>query len=101
MIGKPMVKIVVNKGRKVWDRLNKRDAKEGEVLDVKDVEAKILKFRGTRTMIGADLYNAMNSAAILTYNNAFSSVTSGASAWRSPTSVLTGRMIRISGEFSF
>ena len=41
-----MVKIVVNKGRKVWDRLNKRDAKEGEVLDVKDVEAKILKFRG-------------------------------------------------------
>jgi hypothetical protein len=46
MIGKPMVKIVVNPGRKVWDRLNKRDAKEGEVLDVKDVEAKILKFRG-------------------------------------------------------
>ena len=63
--------------------------------------AKILKFRGTRTMIGADMYNAMNSAAILTYNNAFSSVTSGASAWLSPTSVLTGRMIRISGEFSF
>jgi hypothetical protein len=43
----------------------------------------------------------MNSAAILTYNNAFSSVTTGASAWLSPTSVLTGRMIRISGEFSF
>ncbi|MEO8258768.1 MAG: TonB-dependent receptor [Acidobacteriota bacterium] len=63
--------------------------------------AKILKIRGTRTMIGADMYNATNSAAILTYNNTFSSVTSGASAWRSPTSVLTGRMIRISGEFSF
>ena len=64
--------------------------------------AKILKFRGSRAMIGADMYNALNSAAILAYNNTFNpSVTSGASNWRSPTSVLTGRMIRISGEFSF
>jgi hypothetical protein len=39
-----MVKIVVNKGRKVWK--NGREAQEGEVIEVRDVEAKILKFRG-------------------------------------------------------
>ncbi len=64
--------------------------------------AKVLKFGGTRTMIGLDMYNALNSAAILSYNQAFNpTVTSGASAWLSPTSVLTGRMIRISAELTF
>ena len=33
--------------------------------------AKILRFGRTRTMVGVDLYNALNSSAILTYNNAF------------------------------
>ena len=41
-----MVKIVVNPGRKVWDRDKHRDAVGGDVLDVKDVHAKILKYRG-------------------------------------------------------
>ena len=41
-----MVKIVVNPGRRVWVRGEGREAGEGEVIDVKDVEAKILKFRG-------------------------------------------------------
>ena len=36
-------------------------------LDVR--VAKLLRFRGTRAMIGADVYNATNSAAIQTYNN--------------------------------
>ena len=35
--------------------------------------AKILRFGGTRTMLGVDLYNALNSSAILTYNAAYSS----------------------------
>jgi hypothetical protein len=41
-----MVKVIVNKGRKVWDRENRREAKEGEAVEVKPVEAKILKYRG-------------------------------------------------------
>jgi hypothetical protein len=41
-----MVKVIVNKGRRAWNRDKQRDAKEGEVLEVTDREAKILKFRG-------------------------------------------------------
>jgi hypothetical protein len=41
-----MVKVVVNPGRKAWDRENRREASAGEVLEVRDVEAKILKYRG-------------------------------------------------------
>jgi hypothetical protein len=41
-----MVKIVVAKGRRVWNREKQRDAQEGEVLEVTEREAKILKFRG-------------------------------------------------------
>jgi hypothetical protein len=33
--------------------------------------AKLLRINGTRTMIGIDLYNALNDDAILTYNNTF------------------------------
>jgi hypothetical protein len=40
-----MVKIVVNPGRRVWDRENHREATEGQMLNVSDVEAKVLKFR--------------------------------------------------------
>ena len=31
--------------------------------------AKNLRFGGTRTMLSVDLYNALNTGAILTYNN--------------------------------
>jgi Carboxypeptidase regulatory-like domain len=78
---------LIEPGSKYGDRLNQLDFRV----------AKILKFGRTRTMIGADIYNATNSAAILTYNNTF--VPNG--TWLQPSSVLTGRMIRISGEFSF
>jgi len=48
-------------------------------------------------MIGVDIYNALNSSAILTYNNTF--VPGG--TWLQPNSILTGRMTRISAEFTF
>lgn len=41
-----MTKVIVNKGGKVWDREKHREAKEGEVVEVKEIEAKILKHRG-------------------------------------------------------
>jgi hypothetical protein len=59
--------------------------------------AKLLRFGGTRTMIGIDLYNALNDDAILTYNNTF--VPGG--TWLQPQTVVTARMIRFSAEFTF
>jgi hypothetical protein len=59
--------------------------------------AKLLRFNGTRTMIGIDLYNALNTDAILTYNNTF--VPGG--TWLQPLTVVTARMIRFSAEFTF
>ena len=48
-------------------------------------------------MVGLDLYNALNSGAILSYNNSF--VPGG--TWLQPISILTGRMAKISAEFTF
>ena len=46
----------------VWgDRVNELDIRIG----------KILRFGRTRTNIGFDVFNVLNSAAILTYNQAF------------------------------
>jgi len=59
--------------------------------------AKLLRFSGTKTMVGVDLYNALNSSAILTYNNTF--VPGG--TWLQPLTVVTARMIRFSAELTF
>ena len=59
--------------------------------------AKILKFGRSRTMVGIDLYNALNSNAILTYNNAF--VPGG--TWLQPVTILTGRLVKFSAEVNF
>ena len=59
--------------------------------------AKLLHFKSTRTMVGVDLFNALNSGAILSYNNAF--VPGG--TWLQPITILTGRMVKFSAEFTF
>ena len=59
--------------------------------------AKILRFGATKTMIAVDLYNALNSSVILTYNNAF--VPGG--TWLQPNSILTGRLARFSAELTW
>ena len=58
---------------------------------------KILRFGKTRTLVSADLYNSLNSSAVLTYNNAF--VPNG--TWLQPQTVLTGRLIKIAAELTF
>lgn len=78
---------LVEPGTLYGDRLNQLDLRI----------AKILRFGVTRTMIAVDLYNALNSSVVLTYNNAF--VPSG--PWLQPNSVLTGRLARISAEFTW
>jgi hypothetical protein len=74
-------------GEQYGDRVNQLDFRV----------AKILRFSGKRTMIALDLYNALNSNPILTYNNNF--VPNG--TWLQPRSILTPRLFRISAEFNF
>ena len=72
----------------VWgDRVNEVDIRIG----------KILRFGRTRTNVGFDVYNVFNSAAILTYNQAF--VPGG--PWLAPLSVLTPRFAKIGAQISF
>ena len=74
-------------GERYGDRVNQLDFRV----------AKLLRFSGNRAMIALDLYNALNSNPILTYNNNF--VPNG--VWLQPRSILTPRLFRISAEFNF
>ena len=84
---------LVEPGSLYGDRVNQLDFRV----------AKLLRFSGKRAMVALDMYNALNANPILTYNNAF--VPNG--PWLQPRSfagagaVLTGRLFRISAEFSF
>jgi hypothetical protein len=60
--------------------------------------SKILKFGTTRARVSVDMYNALNSAAVLTYNQIYSPTSS---AWLTPTSVLAARVIKIGASFDF
>jgi hypothetical protein len=60
--------------------------------------AKILRFGRTRTNVGFDVYNILNSAAVLTYNQAFSPSTT---TWLTPTSVLQPRFWKFSAQIDF
>ena len=59
--------------------------------------AKVLRFGRTRTSIGIDIFNLVNSAAVLTYNQTFvPGVT-----WLAPLSVLTPRFVKIGAQIDF
>ena len=63
----------------------------GDRVNEVDVRiAKILKFGRTRTNIGFDIYNILNSAAVLSYNQAF--VPNG--QWLTPNSVILPRFLK-------
>ena len=59
--------------------------------------AKILRFGRTRTNVGIDIYNLINSNAILTYNQNF--IVGG--NWLVPNSVLTPRFVKFSAQIDF
>lgn len=64
--------------------------------------AKNVRFGGKRTMLSVDLYNALNTGAILTYNNTYAPPTATApSVFQQPLTVATPLMVRFTGEFSF
>jgi len=58
---------------------------------------KIVRVAGARANIGVDLFNAFNSSAALSYNQAF--IPNG--AWLTPTSVISARFAKISAQFDF
>jgi hypothetical protein len=59
--------------------------------------AKILNFRQKRATVSADIYNLLNSSAVLTYNQAF--IPSG--RWLTPTGVMQARFAKINVRFDF
>ncbi len=59
--------------------------------------AKILRYRRSRTVVGVDIYNVLNSNGVLTYNNTF--VPGG--PWLQPLTVLAPRMFKITAELDW
>ena len=72
----------------VWgDRVNELDFRFG----------KILKFGRMRVNAGIDVYNILNQAAILTYNQTFAP----GGSWLAPTSVLSPRFMKVGAQIDF
>ena len=64
--------------------------------------AKNIRSGGKRTMLSVDLYNALNTGAILTYNATYAPPTATApSVYQQPLTVATPLMVRFTAEFSF
>ena len=73
-------------GTAYGDRINQLDFRA----------AKILKIGRSRTRIGIEIYNTLNSSAVLTYNSTF--VPGG--TWLQPLTLLTPRFFKISAELT-
>jgi hypothetical protein len=78
---------LVRPGTHYGDRINEVDVRV----------AKVLRHGDSRTVAALDIYNALNSSAGLTYNNAF---VPGA-WWPRPNTILTPRFFRITVETEF
>jgi Carboxypeptidase regulatory-like domain len=59
--------------------------------------AKLLRFRGARSTVAIEMYNALNSSAVLSYNPAY--VPNG--TWLQPLAVLTPRLIKFTVGIDF
>jgi hypothetical protein len=76
---------LIEPGTLYGDRVNQFDLRIG----------KNLRFRGTRTNVGVDIYNVFNANPVLTYNESFTST------WLRPNSVLQPRFAKISAQINF
>jgi hypothetical protein len=79
---------LVEPGTLYGDRVNQLDLRF----------TKLLKFGRTRTKISLDMYNSLNSAPVLTYNQTYSPTTT---TWLTPTSVLAARVMKIGASIDF
>jgi hypothetical protein len=75
---------LVTPGTMYGDRINQFDLRI----------AKTFRFGRSRTRIALDIYNALNSSAVLTYDSTF--VPGG--PWLQPTAILTPRFLRMTAE---
>jgi hypothetical protein len=78
---------LVAPGTMYGNRINQLDIRVG----------KTLKYRRTKTLLALDTYNALNSSAVLAYNNTY--VPGG--TWLQPMSILTPRFIKLTAEIDF
>jgi hypothetical protein len=78
---------LVAPGTMYGDRINELDVRA----------AKILRFGDVRANIAVDVYNTLNSSAVLTYNSAF--VPGG--TWLQPLTFMAPRAFRITAEIRF
>jgi hypothetical protein len=78
---------LVTPGSMYGDRINQLDLRV----------AKTLRMGRWRTTLGVDVFNFLNSSAVLTYNNSY--VAGG--PWLQPLTVLTPRFVRLTGEVIF
>ena len=86
--GAPNVTVnLVSPGTMYGDRINQLDVRV----------AKTLRHGRSRTLLAVDLYNALNSSAVLTTDSTF--VPGG--PWLQPLSILTPRFLKITGELDF
>jgi len=56
--------------------------------------SKLLQFGGTRSRLNVDIYNALNSSAVLLQNDTWG-------AWQTPTEILVARFFKFSVQFDF
>jgi hypothetical protein len=75
---------VVEAGTVYGDRVNQLDIRVG----------KLFKIGRTRSSVNLDLYNALNSQAVLAENPNFA-------VWRQPTDILQARFFKISAQFDY
>ena len=78
---------LVGPGTMYGDRINQLDVRL----------SKTLKLGRSRTRVGVDIYNLLNSSAVLTYNNTF--VPGG--TWLQPLTLLTPRFFKLGAELTF
>jgi Carboxypeptidase regulatory-like domain len=86
--GVPNVTVNLIEPGKMWsDRVN--------VFDLR--VAKILRVGRTRTNVGVDVYNILNSSAVLAYNTSYNPVGN----WLVPTTVVQSRFAKVSASVDF
>jgi hypothetical protein len=63
--------------------------------------AKVLRFGRTRTDIGVDLYNLLNSNYALTYDSNYNFTQARGGTWENPTSILPPRFARLNFTINY
>ncbi len=83
--GAPNMQVnLINRNDKFLDRRNELDLRFG----------KVFRFGRTRTTANVDIFNALNTDAVVTANPSYA-------VWLRPTSILNARMVKFSFAFNF